>query len=78
MEPELQLLSENASLLLNGASPDEEATKSFEASLADEKKRYQETLESARTMCDMLKSGVCVCVCLSDCVSVLPIHVHIP
>ncbi|XP_065889965.1 microtubule-actin cross-linking factor 1-like isoform X3 [Dysidea avara] len=56
MEPDLQLLSDNASLLLEGTGPDEETTKSFEANLADEKKRYQDTLESARTMCDMLKS----------------------
>ena len=65
MEPDLQLLSENASLLLEGTDPDEETTKSFETNLADEKKRYQDTLESARAMCDVLKSGVvyeCVCV----------------
>jgi len=30
MEPELQLFSENASLLLDGTSPDEEPTKSFD------------------------------------------------
>ena len=58
MEPDLQLLSDNASLLLEGTGPDEETTKSFEANLANEKKRYQDTLESARTMCEMLKSGV--------------------
>jgi len=40
MEPDLQLLSENASLLLEGTDPDEETTKSFETNLADEK-RYQ-------------------------------------
>ena len=67
MEPDLQLLSENASLLLEGTDPDEETTKSFETNLADEKKRYQDTLESARTMSDLLKSGVvyeCVCMCI--------------
>jgi len=62
MEPDLQLLSENSSLLLEGTDPDEDTTKSFEANLADEK-RYQDTLESARTMSDMLKLGVCVSVC---------------
>jgi len=60
MEPDLQLLSENASLLLEGTGPDKETTKSFETNLAKEKKRYQDTLESARAMCDMLKSGLCV------------------
>jgi len=69
MEPDLQLLSENASLLLEGTGPNEETTKSFEANLADEKKRYQDTLESARTMSDLLKSGVVYeCLCLYECV----------
>jgi len=45
MEPALQQLCVNASLLLEGTVPDEESTKSFEAALADEKKRYHDTLE---------------------------------
>jgi len=57
MEPALQLLCGNASLLLEGTVPDEESTKSFEATLADEKKRYHDTLEIALTTNEMLKSG---------------------
>lgn len=57
MEPSLQLLSDNASLLLEGTDPDDQCTKSFEATLADEKKRYKDTLDSAMATSDMLKSG---------------------
>jgi len=72
MEPDLQLLSENSSLLLEGTDPNEDTTKSFEANLADEKKRYQDTLESARTMSDLFKSGLVHKYCYS-----LPcMHLH--
>ena len=57
MEPTLQLLSNNASLLLEGTDPDDQSTKSFEATLDDEKKRYKSTLDSAMATSDMLKSG---------------------
>ena len=57
MEPTLQLLSNNASLLLEGTDPADQSTKSFEATLDDEKKRYKSTLDSAMATSDMLKSG---------------------
>ena len=57
MEPALQQLCGNASLLLEGTVPDEQSTKSFEATLTDEKKRYYDTLEAVMTTSDMLKSG---------------------
>ena len=59
MEPTLQLLCDNASSLLEGTNPDEESTKSFQTSLADEKKRYKDTLDSAMATSNMLKSGYC-------------------
>ena len=64
MEPDLQLLSKNASLLLEGIDPDEESAKSFETKLNKEKKRFEDTLESAKIMRDMLKSGVYICSCV--------------
>jgi len=64
MEPYLQVLSENASLLLEGTDPDKETTKSFETNLNEEKRRYEDTLESAKIMRDMLKSGVYICICV--------------
>ena len=57
MEPTLLLLCEDASLLLEPTNPDDEATKSFQDTLADEKKRYQDTLDTAMATSDMLKSG---------------------
>ena len=57
MEPTLQLMCEDASLLLEAADAEDQATKSFQASLDDEKKRYQDTLDTAMATSDMLKSG---------------------
>lgn len=57
MEPTLQLLSDNASMLLEGTDPNEQPTKSFKATLDDEKKKYHDTLASAMAAGDMLKSG---------------------
>ena len=57
MEPTLQLLCEDASVLLEATDPDDHSTKSFQDTLADEKKRYQDTLDTAMATNDMLKSG---------------------
>ena len=57
MEPTLQLMCEDASLLLEAADAEDQATKSFQASLDDEKKRYHDTLDTAMATSDMLKSG---------------------
>ena len=57
MEPTLQLLCEDASSLLGATDPDDETTKSFQDTLTDEKKRYQDTLGTAMATRDMLKSG---------------------
>ena len=57
MQPTLQSLCENAAMLLEPTNPDDEATKSFQDNLADEKKRYQDTLDTAMATSDMLKSG---------------------
>ena len=57
MEPELQLLSEKTSQLLDGSIPNEETTFLLDFSLTNEKKRYEDTLQSAKPMCVMLKSG---------------------
>jgi len=67
MEPDLQLLSENASLLLEGTGG------LFET----EEKRYQDTMDSAS---DVLKPGVCVCVvcvCVCVCVCVVCMCVYL-
>ena len=49
MESALERLSEDASLLLEGAIPDEESAISIEGALAEVKKRYQDTLKSLKT-----------------------------
>lgn len=56
MEPSLKQLCEDVSLLLMDTDPDEEPTKLLENNLATEKK-HQDTLESAKNINDMLKSG---------------------
>ena len=57
MEPALQVMCEDASLLLEAADTKDQSTLSFQASLDDEKKRYQDTLDTAMATSDMLKSG---------------------
>ena len=56
MEPSLKQLCEDVSVLLIDTDPDEEPTKLLENTLASEKK-HQDTLESAKNINDMLKSG---------------------
>lgn len=57
MEPSLKQLCEDVSLLLMDTDPDEEPTKLLENTLATENKKHQDTLESAKNINDMLKSG---------------------
>lgn len=57
MEPTLKQLCERASLLSQGAIPDEEPTKLLKSTLATETKKHQDTLESAKKISDMLRSG---------------------
>ena len=49
MELALERLSEDASLLLEGATPDEKSAISIKGALAEVKKRYQDALESLTT-----------------------------
>ena len=49
MESAMERLSEDASLLLEGATPDEKSAISIKGALAEVKKRYQDTLESLTT-----------------------------
>ena len=58
METTLQLLCDNSLILLEGTDRTKESTKLFEATLDDEKKRYQDTLASAKAAGDVLKSGI--------------------
>ena len=57
MEPSLRQLCEDVSVLLMDTDPDEEPTKLLENTLATENKKHQDTLESAKNINDMLKSG---------------------
>ena len=62
LEPALKQLCEDASLLLKGIVPDEEPTKLLKSTLATETKKHQGTLESAKNISDMLKSGYYGCI----------------
>lgn len=50
MKPTLEKICNDASLLLEGTVPDEESAESFQASLADMERRYQDTVESSITL----------------------------
>ena len=62
MEPTLNQLCEDASLLSKGTIPDEEPTKLLNSTLTTEKKKHQNTLESAKNISDILKSGYYGCI----------------